>query len=143
MCKSSTLEILVLWNVAQEEYKVVPTGWSKQRGCKNCTCQERKKKEKEKGKEEKKRKRKKKYKEKKWHILALARQKETRKMVPTRFYPRRISQETSTPHINSFKLANESLSHKVQAELLLCWALRQTSLPLGPLRDNLQFTTAL
>lgn len=60
--------------------------------------------------------------------------------IPTKYpllQPHRVFQQAPDAQINTLKLGNESLSHKVWAlfkELLLYWPLGQMSLHTGPLR---------
>ena len=93
MCVEAPLwKTLVCLNVAEGEYKMSPTGWSKVKGvCKGGTYQKKKKKKekkrkkmkakKGKQKKEKKRKREKSKEKKRWHLSALAGGGRIRKMV--------------------------------------------------------------
>lgn len=48
-----------------------------------------------------------------WHLLALTRQKEIKRLGPTSIGPWRVSQEASDPQTNALNLGNESLSYKI------------------------------
>ena len=61
-------------------------------------------------------------------------------------HPQRISQQASAPLANTLRLANESLSHEVQAYfkwLLLPWDLGWVTACTSPLGGVSQFITAL
>lgn len=65
--------------------------------------------------------------------LALAKQWESRKMVPTRLQSWRVLQQAPAPQTDTLKLENESLSHRV-------WAPGWVSLHAAPLRAVPQST---
>lgn len=159
MCVEAPLwEILVLWNAAEGEYKISPTGWIKvEVVCKGDTCPKNRGKKERKGKERKQKERQQKRKKekngtrkkvapisfskarknvensvcwstrcwntkmaptgkeknrrKRWHLPALARKRESRKMVPTGLCPQIVSQQAPAPQTKALKLASESVSH--------------------------------
>lgn len=109
------------------------------------TAPEKKRKEKEKKQRKEKIGKKKKgiKKKRRWFLPGLARQRDSRKMAPTSFHPQRVSQQAPVPQINTLKLADKLLSHKVWAlftGLLLHWALGWVSLCGSPLGAVSQFT---
>lgn len=90
MCIEVSLQkILVLWSMAGESVKMAPA---------------EKRKKVETKKEERRKKR--------WHPLALARQRDNSKMVPTSLHPWRVPWQALSPQTNALKSTNESLSHK-------------------------------
>ena len=64
--------------------------------------------------------------EKVWHLPALAKQRDRKKMSPPASTPGKYPSSIPAPQINASKLGEESLSHKIWVlfkELLLDWAL--------------------
>lgn len=158
MCVEAPLwEILVLWNEAEREYKISPTGWIKvEVVCKGDTCPKKgEKRKKRKGKKTKRKDSKKEKKKngtrkkvaplsfskarksvensvcwstrcwntkmaptgkekkrrKRWHLPALARKRESRKMAPTSLCPQIVSQQAPAPQTKALKLASKFVSH--------------------------------
>lgn len=73
---------------------------------------------------------------KRWHLLVLARQRESRRTISTSLSPQRVTQQASGPQTNALKLGTESPFHEIWKffkGLLLCWALGHMNLHTGRL----------